>query len=171
LFRKLDYQETNMAKAKDKDKKSNTKSKKSPGTKLAKSAKKSGLMDLINTNLGREILADALIAAAGAAAAALTKTRTAKKAGSAVADAGSQGLDLTQTAAGAVAGVVTEAARHFLPPNLLGEEGDSEQGAKAEPKKVKYVQRSSGTSKSKATKAKSAKSDAASAKSDTAEKH
>src|SRR5215218_3110826 len=150
---------------KDKDKKSTAKSKKgsgkSSGTKLAKSAKKSGLMDLINTDLGREILADALIAAAGAAAAALTKTRTAKKAGSALANTGAQGADLTQTAAGTVAGVVTEAARHFLPASLLGEEGGAESGAKSEPKKVKYVQRSSDHSKRKTTRAKSAKSETA----------
>ena len=44
-------------KAKDKDKKSGSKAKKSPGTQLAKTAKKSGLMDLINSDLGREILA------------------------------------------------------------------------------------------------------------------
>lgn len=143
-----------MAKAKDKAKKD----KKSTGTKLAKTAKKSGLMDLINTDLGREILADALIAAAGAAAAALTKTRAAKKAGAAAANAGSQGVDLTQTAAGAVAGVVTEAARHFLPPALTGE-GESEGRGKAEPKKVKYVNRSSDHSKRKTTKAKSASPD------------
>lgn len=147
-----------------KDKKSGSKAKKSTGkstgTKLVKSAKKSGLMDLVNSELGREILADALIAAAGAAAAALTKTRAAKRAGAAVADAGSQTADLTQTAAGAVAGVVTEAARHFLPPSLLGEEGGSDKG-KAEPKKVKYVNRSSDTSKRKTAKAKTA----------TAEKH
>ncbi|MGO4527121.1 hypothetical protein AB4097_19955 [Microvirga sp. 2MCAF35] len=150
-----------MAKAKDKDKKSGTKSKKSPGTKLAKTAKKSGLMDLINTDLGREILADALIAAAGAAAAALTKTRAAKKAGSAAAHAGAQGADLTQTAAGAVAGVVTEAARHFLPARLVGEEGGAEKGASSEPRKVKYVNRSSDHSKSKTSKAKGQKSDTA----------
>lgn len=144
-----------------KDKKSGSKSKKdsgkSTGAKLAKSAKKSGLMDLINSDLGREILADALIAAA----AALTKTRAAKKAGAAVADAGSQTADLTQTAAGAVASVVTEAARHFLPPSLMGEEGGSEKGGKAEPRKVKYVNRSSDHSKRKTTKAKSPKSNAA----------
>jgi hypothetical protein len=140
----------NMAK----DKKSGSKAKKDSGksasAKLAKTAKKSGLMELVNSDLGREILADALIAAAGAAALALTKTRTAKKAGTAVAGAGSQTADLTQTAAGAVAGVVTEAARHFLPPSLVGEEG-----GKAEPKKVKYVNRSSDHSKRKTTKAKS----------------
>ncbi len=138
-----------MAKAKDKEKKG----KKTTGTKLAKSAKKSGLMDLINTDLGREILADALIAAAGAAAAALTKTRTAKRAGAAASNAGAQGVDLTQTAAGAVAGVVTEAARHFLPARLVGEEAEGH--SKAEPKKVKYVNRSSDHSKRKTTKAKS----------------
>ena len=151
-----------------KDKKSGGKAKKasgkSTGAKLAKSAKKSGLMNLINTDLGREILADALIAAAGAAAAALTKTRTAKKAGAAVADAGSQTADLTQTAAGAVAGVVTEAARHFLPPSLMGEEGGSEKGGRSAPKKVKYVNRSSDHSKRKTAKAKGEKSG-------TADKH
>lgn len=141
-----------MPKAKDKDKKGN---KKSTGSKLAKSAKKSGLMDLINTDLGREILADALIAAAGAAAAALTKTRAAKKAGAAASNAGAQGVDLTQTAAGAVAGVVTEAARHFLPASLVGEGEDAQGRGKAEPKKVKYVNRSSDHSKRKTAKAKS----------------
>jgi hypothetical protein len=155
-----------MNMAKDKDKKSTAKSKKGSGkgsgTKLAKSMKKSGLMDLINSDLGREILADALIAAA----AALTKTRTAKKAGAAAAHAGAQGVDLTQTAAGAVAGVVTEAARHFLPASLVGEESGAEKGAKSETKKVKYVNRSSDHAKRKTTKAKSAKSE----KSDTAEK-
>ncbi|WP_457092127.1 hypothetical protein [Microvirga sp. P5_D2] len=137
-----------MAKAKDK------KAKKSTGTKLAKTAKKSGLMDLVNSELGREILADALIAAAGAAAAALTKTRAARKVGAAAANTGSQGADLTQTAAGAVAGVVTEAARHFLPAGLLGED-EASKGGKAEPKKVKYVNRSSDHSKRKTAKAKS----------------
>ena len=145
-----------MAKAKGKKSSDKTsKSKKGTGTKVAKSVQKSGLMDLINSNLGREILADALIAAAGAAAAAHTRTRTAKKAGAAAADAGAQTADLTQTAAGAVAGVVTEAARHFLPPSLMGEDGGSDKG-KAEPKKVKYVNRSSDHSKRKTTKAKSA---------------
>jgi len=141
-----------MAKAKDKEKTSGKK--KSTGTKVAKSAKKSGLMDLINTELGREILADALVAAAGAAAAALTKTRTAKKAGNAVVDAGSQGVDLTQTAAGAVAGVVTEAARQFLPASITGGTDKEDERGKGEGKKVKYVHRSSDHSKRKTSKAK-----------------
>jgi hypothetical protein len=158
LSRKLDHQEMKMPK--DKEKKSSSKAKKasgkgtggkSTGTKLAKTMKKSGFMDMLNSNLGREILADALIAAAGAAAAALTKTRAGGKVGAAAA----QTPDLAQTAAGAVAGVVTEAARHFLPASLVGEE--SAAGAKSEPKKVKYVQRSSDHSKRKTTKAKTTK--------------
>ncbi|MBB4040050.1 hypothetical protein GGR34_001701 [Microvirga flocculans] len=144
-----------------KDKKSGGKAKKGTGTKLAKSMKKSGFMELINSDLGREILADALIAAAAAAAAALTKTRPARKAGAAAVEAGSQTADLTRTAAGAVASVVSEAARQFLPPKLVGEESGSDRGAKAEPKKVKYVHRTSDHSKRKTTKAKGEKTDTA----------
>ena len=74
---------------KDKDKKSSGKAKKASGksssAKLTKTVKKSGFMDLLNSALGREILADALIAGAAAAAAALTKSRTAKKTGVAAA--------------------------------------------------------------------------------------
>lgn len=148
-----------MAKAKDsKAKKSSGKAKKASGAKLPKSIRKSGFMELINSNLGREILADALIAAAGAAAAALTRTRPAKQAGAAVADASSQAADTTkdavQTAAGAVAGVVTEAARHFLPPSLLGEDNETEAAGKSSAKKVKYVNRASDHSKRKTSKAK-----------------
>ena len=142
--------------AKDKENKSSGKSKKSTSTQHTKSwkktAKKSGLMDLIGSDLGREILADALIAAAGAAAAALTRTRPAKQAGAAVADAGSQAADLTQTAAGAVAGVVTEAARQFLPAGLLGEDEGSDKGGKSSGKKVKYVHRTSDHSTRKQSK-------------------
>jgi hypothetical protein len=161
LSRKLDHQEMKMPK--DKDKKSSGKAKKASGkssgksssSKLTKTVKKSGFMDLLNSSLGREILADALIAGAAAAAAALTKSRTTKKTG--VAAASTQTPDLAQTAAGAVAGVVTEAARHFLPPSLVGEESESGANAKSEPKKVKYVQRSSDHSKRKTTKAKTTK--------------
>jgi hypothetical protein len=145
-----------MAKAKDKtkDKKAAGKGKKASGAKLPKAVRKSGLMDLVNSDLGREILADALIAAAGAAAAALTKTRTVKKVGSAAVGASSQAADVTkdamQTAAGAVAGVVTEAARQFLPASLTGEQED-EGGDRDKPagKRVQYASRSSDTSKAK----------------------
>ena len=117
--------------AKDKAKKSKAKKAKAgpktiAGVKVPKAARGS-LATLFNSQLGREILADALIAAAGAAAAALTRTRPVKAAGHAVADASSDAAsatgDVLQTAAGAVATVVTEAARNFLPPSLVGDEG------------------------------------------------
>ncbi len=72
----------------------------------------------MNSNLGREVLADVLIAAAGAAAVALTKTRDGNAARKPMRPRGRR----CQTAAGAVAGVVTDAARHFLPASLLAED-------------------------------------------------
>lgn len=142
------------AKAKKSSDKTGKSKKKSSGTKLSKSVQKSGLMELFNSNLGREILADALIAAAGAAAAALTKTRTAQKAGAAAMDAGSKATgtttDAMQTASGAVATVVTEAARQFLPASLLGQDDDEQAGA-PKGKKVRYAHLSSDHSKRKTT--------------------
>lgn len=121
--------------------------KKVAGVKVPKAVRESGTLSaLFNSSLGREILADALIAAAGAAAAALTRSRTAKDAakdaGKAVADAGSTaaaaGTDLTHTAAGAVATVVTEAAKNFLPASLVGgeEPGKAEGGDEGRPRYV-----------------------------------
>ena len=108
--------------AKSRDKKSGA-PKKVAGVKIPKAVRKSSaLSTLFSSSLGREILADALIAAAGAAAAALTRTRTAEKAGESAVKAGAEATDAMQTAAGAVANVVTEAARSFLPPSLVGEE-------------------------------------------------
>ncbi len=108
--------------AKSKDKKSGM-PKRVAGVKVPKAVRKSSpLSTLFNSNLGREILADALIAAAGAAAAALTRTRTAEKVGHTAAQAGAEATDAMQTAAGAVANVVTEAARSFLPSTLVGED-------------------------------------------------
>jgi hypothetical protein len=124
------------------------------GVKVPKVVRKStSLGTLINSELGREILADALLAAAGAAAAALTKTRAARAAGTAVADAGSNAAsatgdaaslagDVVQTAAGAVAGVVTEAARNFLPASLLGETNE----------KPRYMNKASGGEERKRSK-------------------
>ena len=110
-----------MAKAKSKGKKSGV-PKTLAGVKVPKEVRKSSAFStLFTSNLGREILADALIAAAGAAAAALTRTRPAQKAGHAMADAGAEASDSVQTAAGAVASVVTQAAKSFLPPSLIGE--------------------------------------------------
>src|SRR3712207_7570542 len=72
------------------------------GVKVPKAVRKSStLATLFNSELGREILADALIAAAGAAAAVLTRTRQARVAGHAVSEAGSDAAPSAGTAANA----------------------------------------------------------------------
>ena len=166
-----------MAKAKSKDNKSKDKKsgvpKKLAGVKVPKAVRESkSLSTLLTSNLGREILAGALIAAAGAAAAALTRTRTAQNAGHAIADAhatvlvcaatpdghaladaGAGASDSVQTAAGAVASVVTQAAKSFLPPSLLGEGEASDNG-----QKPRYLQKASDHSSRKRSK-KSGKKD------------
>jgi hypothetical protein len=121
------------AKSKSKAKKADSGiPKKVAGVKMPKAVQGGAFATLFSSDLGREILADALIAAAGAAAAALTRTRAAKNAGSAAMDAGSTaasiGSELMQTAAGAVAGVVTDTAKNLLPANLLGGEGQESKG-------------------------------------------
>jgi hypothetical protein len=144
------------AKAKSKDKKSKKDTgvpKKVAGVKVPKAVRESGsLSTLFNSALGREILADALIAAAGAAAAALTRTRPVKQAGQAVADAGSQAAsstsDAVQTAAGAVATVVGEAAKTFLPASLLGEDEVKSPAKAAKPRYVNLASDHSSRKKS-----------------------
>ena len=93
--------------------------KKDVGQKVSKSLGSfAPIRELMNSSLGREVLADVLIAAAGAAAAALTRSRGANA---------KAARDSVNTAAGAVASVVTDAARNFLPASLLG---DDEEPAK-----------------------------------------
>jgi hypothetical protein len=123
--------------------------KKLGGVKVPKAVRQStSLSTLFGSGLGREILADALIAAAGAAAAALTRTRPAKEAGHAVAETGAHAAaatgDAVQTAAGTVAHVVTEAARNFLPASLVSEDRPGE-----EPSRMRTFNRSAETSSSK----------------------
>ena len=120
-----------MAKAKSK-KSSGSKDKGSKKLSAKKVAKAAGrfapFRDLVTSDLGREILADALVAAAAAAAAALTKTRTAQKTG-----------DAAQTASGAVADVVAEAARSFLPASLVSGEEHDRDGKPAARKTARYA--------------------------------
>lgn len=126
-----------MPKAKTDTKKTSGKSKKKgSGAKLSKAFRNFGpIKELMNSDLGREILADVIIAAAGAAAVALTKSRSGKKAGTVASNAGTVAADATreavQTAAGAVAGVVTDAARHFLPASLLADDQKPAKAARA----------------------------------------
>jgi hypothetical protein len=124
---------TTVPKAKTNTKKASGKpKKKDSGAKLSKAFRNFGpVKELMDSNLGREVLADVLIAAAAAAAAALTKTRDAN---AVKVDAA---RDAVQTAAGAVAGVVTDAARHFLPASLLAED------SRASPARAKAAARTS----------------------------
>jgi hypothetical protein len=103
------------------------------GVKVPKLLRASSLSTLIESPLGRTILADALVAAATAAAAALVKHRPSSRqvaaAGEAVADAGGDAAaatrDTVQSAAGAVATLVTEAAQHILPSSMTGADDDN----------------------------------------------
>jgi hypothetical protein len=101
------------------------------GVKVPKALRKSGWLDpLLADPQTREILADVLIAAAGAFAAALVKKRpspqqataTGEAADGAGAEAGSGARDLVQGAADAVAGVITDAAKAILPASLTRSE-------------------------------------------------
>jgi hypothetical protein len=115
------------------------------GMKVPKALRKSPLATLFDSELGRQILADAIVAAAGAAAAALVKHRPSAQqvagAGKAVADAGVATQDNVQNAAGAVAHLVTEAAQHILPSSMTGagarDEGDDDVGSARRGKKDK----------------------------------
>src|SRR3954466_3124936 len=93
------------------------------------------LDSLVNSARGREILASALVAAASAAAAALVKRSDspqvdkAREAANEVGDqVASATKDLTEVAAGAVAEIVTGAARSLLPASLTGGDGDKRRG-------------------------------------------
>ena len=97
------------------------------GVKVPKAVRKSRLLDeLLTSELGREILAEALVAAAGAVASVLIKKRPSAaqiaQAGHAVTDRGAEAAsatkDLAQSAVGAVTEVVADAARHILPGTL-----------------------------------------------------
>ncbi len=108
------------------------------GFKLPKSVRKSRILDaMLNSQIGRDILANALTAGAGAAAAVLLEERKA------VSKVGKKGLrksagaigiarDAVQSAASAALGVVGDAAHSFLP------EGKTPKGKEREKVAVKH---------------------------------
>jgi hypothetical protein len=116
------------------------------GVKVPKAMRKSGdsLASLVTSPFARELVADALIAIAGVLAGNKQARQAVARAGSDVADAGAKAgaaaveagadvasgaKDVAQTATGAVAEVVTEAARRILPASLTGEDsGDRKKG-------------------------------------------
>jgi hypothetical protein len=98
------------------------------GIKVPKALRKGFANSLLENPRAREILADVLMAAAGAAAAALVKNRPSgqqvAKAGEAALDAGAGAAttarDAVQSAAGAVTEAVAEGARQILPSSMTG---------------------------------------------------
>lgn len=90
------------------------------GFKVPKTLRKSGALDtLFGSALGRQLVADALVAAAAAAAAALVKPRVdaGEADGAGTGEGGRSALaDATSAAAGAVASFVTDAAQSLLKP-------------------------------------------------------
>jgi hypothetical protein len=105
------------------------------GVTVPKAERTSGLL---NSQLGREILAEAIVAAAGAVASVLMKKRSSTdqvaQASETIVNTGAEAAsatkDLAQTAVGAVTGVVADAARHIL-PSALTESAGSPTNARA----------------------------------------
>jgi hypothetical protein len=103
--------------------KAKTRAQQSPATKVMgmtiPKTLRNALDSLVNSPRGREILASAIVAAATAAAAALVESSNraeAAKARGAASEAGDRiTRDLSEAAAGVVAGVIGEAARSLLP--------------------------------------------------------
>jgi hypothetical protein len=119
-----------MAKKKDSKGKSEKSKKNDAGAKTPKNLRQAGdlISALVTSPMARELVADALIAVAGV----LAGNRQSREA---IAGAGSQAAsgakDLAQTATGAVAEVVADAARRILPSAMGGEGGgEAEGGAK-----------------------------------------
>jgi hypothetical protein len=120
-----------MAKKKDSKGKS-AKPKKDAGAKMPKNMRNAGdlISSIVSSPMARELVADALIAVAGV----LAGNRQSREA---IAGAGTQAAsgakDLAQTATGAVAEVVADAARRILPSSMTGENdgGEAKGGSKS----------------------------------------
>ena len=114
-----------VAKKKGKDKAP----KRVAGVKVPKAVRGGLVASFLDDPRTREILADVLMAAAGAAAAALVKHRPS---GREVADAGAAAAgatrDVAQDAAALITDTVTEAARHILPRSMTGRGRQRRQG-------------------------------------------
>jgi hypothetical protein len=127
------------------------------GLKIPKSLRKSGAVTMfLNNDLGRNILADVLIAAAGAAAAALVQHRPTgaqvAHAGESALDTGQQAVsgtaDAVQTATGTLGSVFTEAVQSIFPSD--GTSKRSKNGKNG--KKRKNLKASAGGAKAQRSK-------------------
>jgi hypothetical protein len=114
-----------MAKKKKDSKGKSAKPKKDDGAKVPKNMRQAGdlISALVSSPMARELVADTLIAVAGV----LAGNRQSREA---IADAGAKAAsgakDLGQTATGAVAEVVADAARRILPSAMTGENDGGE---------------------------------------------
>ena len=85
------------------------------GASVPKTLRRSSIMqNLLGSPLGRQILADVLVAAAGAAALALTRTNAAGKAGKELQAGGARTKEALQDAASAASGVIANAAKEMM---------------------------------------------------------
>jgi hypothetical protein len=138
-----------VAKKKGKDKAP----KRVAGVKVPKAVRGGLVASFLDDPRTREILADVLMAAAGAAAAALVKHRPS---GREVADAGAAAAgatrDVAQDAAALITDTVTEAARHILPRSMTGAD---DSGGKDRAKDRGYAHLAEDSRKSKKDKARS----------------
>ena len=137
-----------MAKKKGKDKAP----KRVAGVKVPKAVRGGLVASFLDDPRTREILADVLMAAAGAAAAALVKHRPS---GREVAEAGAAAAgatDVAQDAAALITDTVTEAARHILPRSMTGAD---DSGGKDRAKDRGYAHLAEDSRKSKKDKARS----------------
>jgi hypothetical protein len=122
-----------MAKKKDSKGKSAKSKKNDAGAKPSMNLSQAGdlISSIVSSPMARELVADALIAVAGV----LAGNRRSREA---IAGAGTQAAsgakDLAQTATGAVAEVVADAARRILPTAMAGEGGEAKSKSKSEGK-------------------------------------
>lgn len=115
------------------------------GWKIPNSLRKSGVItQFLNNDLGRRILADVLVAAAGAAAAALVQHRPSEAqvalAGEAALDSGRRAVTATagavQAAAGTLGSVLTEAVLSIFSSDDVPKRGRGSKKAKDKPTKA-----------------------------------
>jgi len=138
-----------VAKKKGKDKAP----KRVAGVKVPKTVRGGLVASFLDDPRTREILADVLMAAAGAAAAALVKHRpSGREVADADAAAAGATRDVAQDAAALITDTVTEAARHILPRSMTSAD---ESGGKDRAKDRGYAHLAEDSRKSKKDKARS----------------
>ena len=111
--------------------------KKVAGLKVPKAIRKSGALEtLVGSQMGRQILADALVAAAAAAAAALVQARSQASPNGRKGGTRSVLSAATTAAAGALGEIITDAAQNFIGGGNSSTAAKSPTGKKAKSKRA-----------------------------------